>query len=141
MQTGPRHGEAIARFAAIAPNSTERKGEAMSRTTSDLVRELHSEAAKFTKLQLVVGFEDFCEFINAEDLNALKNLNEAVNRGGEPIGLIGTVIGENCVQIYSRCVEEYCTEKWAADFLDRVTREKAASIPGATLSPGNWQLN
>ena len=64
------------------------------RSTLDLIRELESEAAKFTALALIVGFEEHSEYVWNADGTAeqkLQKLNEMIGRGGKPVGFVGYV--------------------------------------------------
>jgi hypothetical protein len=109
------------------------------RTTVELIEELKAEAAKFTTVVLVVGFESTNVSIPAEGLDGLKLLNEAVESGGEPIGLIGTVLDGRTMRLYNRVLAEHADEPWAHEFMDKVAKAKVKTITDyLTASEKGW---
>jgi hypothetical protein len=102
----------------------EPRGDDQMRTTVELIEELSGEAAKFSAAYLIVGFESTNMTIRATDPDALKLLNEAVQSGGKPIGLIGVVWDGKTTRSYNRVLAEYVEEPWAHEFMNKVTDAK-----------------
>src|SRR5215468_3806261 len=74
-------------------------GGVMARTTKDLIDELRAEGERFQKktadhsaVALVVAFENASEFVWNSDRNPLQKLNSLIEKGGEPVGLIGWIV-------------------------------------------------
>ena len=53
-----------------------------------LIKELSKEGARFTRVALVVGFEESSQFLWSDDPTNLEKLNTMIQSGGEPVGLI-----------------------------------------------------
>ena len=58
------------------------------RSTQELIAELDEESSKHRYVAIVVAFEIGPVFVKAVDAHRLQTLNEAVDSGGKPIGLI-----------------------------------------------------
>jgi hypothetical protein len=115
------------------------------RTTTELIRELHSEAAKFAVVMLVVGFADRGSlFIVDDDPDALPKLEQAMHDGGRPIGLINVaenwtdreqleleqspqerVICRGRMTFNARLLSEWCGNDKAMSFLRRIVESTA----------------
>jgi hypothetical protein len=80
------------------------------RTTIDLIHELEAEAQRFTGVALA-GFDKTTTFIFADDPKRLGKLNEAVEAGGQPVGMLAFNLedGGHRLQLFSRPIAE-CTE-------------------------------
>ncbi len=116
------------------------------RTTTELIEELHGEAPKFSLVQLVVGHEQSSTFIQADDPDGLNKLDDAVRRGGEPVGFVGAIIepepgGLRRVRIYCRTLDEHSNKEWAKFFLNRVAEEKGRAISNAVHTLENGWVN
>jgi hypothetical protein len=72
-----------------------------TRSTLDLINELHNEAEGTLMTALVVGSESATTYVWASDHNALKTLNDAIERGGCPVGYIS--IGHNGQELNVGC--------------------------------------
>ena len=58
------------------------------RSPQALIAELNAEAARHEDAVLVIGFENTCVCIEADDPGGLKLLKDAVKLGGIPVGLV-----------------------------------------------------
>lgn len=123
------------------------------RSTLDLVRELEAEARKFREIALVVGFEDHSEVIFDSDgttQQKLEKLNALHRSGGVPIGFVGytadalgTLINRNTLTLYTRALDEFLSDQFAADALQKIVvflKENLEKLPGATIvsERGGW---
>lgn len=94
----------------------------VSRPTTALIEELRAVAVEdgIPFAAIIVGFERTTEFVlwNGDAEAALRDLNEKVERGGEPIGLAGFDLAETGGVIRMRPFEEYADEEWVDDFLN-----------------------
>lgn len=96
------------------------------RTTADLIKELTKESPKFIYLNLVVGFEDECKFVEARESEPLKKLNTLVKAGGEPIGFVGLLKAamqgsKLTIRVMARPVREYESDPKIKRVLDKVS--------------------
>jgi hypothetical protein len=94
----------------------------------ELIEELKAEAAKLYAVFLIVGFESTNVSIRADAADGMKLLGEAAQSGGEPSGLIGTVLDGTAMWLYNRVLAEHVDEPWAQEFMDKVTEAKAKTI-------------
>lgn len=90
------------------------------RTTLDLICELHKEAPKFDLLLLAVAGEDSTTLVSANDQEALSKLNEAIARGGQPIGMLGVNSGDGMVTFSRKVFAGYQGEEWADELLKKL---------------------
>src|SRR5262245_58316552 len=101
----------------------------MRRTTKDLIEELRVEGERFqnktadhSAVALVVGSENKPEFVWNSDRNPLQKLNSLIEKGGEPVGLIGWIVtldeesSRRKLRMYSRALQEYAHEEWVGSF-------------------------
>jgi hypothetical protein len=87
------------------------------RKTSDLVNEMLAEAKKAWLVAIVVGFENETKFVFSSRRQPLGELNQLVQRGGSPIGLLRFDKEDSQVQGSYRPFEEYENEDWAKKYL------------------------
>lgn len=108
------------------------------RNTKDLIDELHSEADKFSTLQLVVGFQNSSVMIDAGDPHALATLDDAVQHGGEPVGFVASTLEPQAdgqlVKLYCRPLDEYADEEWAQEFLDEMVKTRISASDYASFA-------
>ena len=67
--------------------------------------------------------------------------HEAVQSGGEPIGLIATVLDGKTMWLYNRVLAEHVDEPWAQEFIDKVTEAKAKTITDYITATKKERLN
>jgi hypothetical protein len=74
---------------AITNTAREGRGEHNTmRTTNELIAELEEESSQHWYVAIAVAFEHSTVIVSSTDGDRLKKLNDAVNAGGHPIGLI-----------------------------------------------------
>ena len=87
------------------------------RKTSDLVNEMLAEAKNAWLVAIVVGFEKETQFVFSSQSQPLGELNQLVQKGGSPIGLLRFDKEDSAVQGSYRPFEEYAHEEWAQQYL------------------------
>lgn len=87
------------------------------RETSDLVNEMLIEAKKAWLVAIAVGFEDETKFVFSSRKQPLKELNQLVEKGGYPIGLLRFDKENSTVQGSYRPFREYENEEWVKNYL------------------------
>jgi hypothetical protein len=87
------------------------------RKTSDLVNEMLEEAKKAWLVAIAVGFENDTQFIFSSRKQPLGELNELIQKGGSPIGLLRFDKEDSQIQGSYRPFEEYANEEWAKKYL------------------------
>jgi hypothetical protein len=87
------------------------------RKTSDLVNEMLEEAKTTWLVAIVVGFETETKFVFSSRKQPLAELNQLVQNGGSPIGLLRFEKENALVQGSYRPFEEYQNEEWAKTYL------------------------
>jgi hypothetical protein len=87
------------------------------RKTADLVNEMLAEAKKTWLVAIAVGFEQETKFVFSSHKQPLVELNQLVQKGGSPIGLLRFDKENSSVQGSFRVFEEYENEEWAKKFL------------------------
>ena len=87
------------------------------RKTSDLVNEMLKEAKGAWLIAIAVGFEDDTQFVFSSRKQPLGELNQLVEKGGSPIGLLRFDKENSNVQGSFRPFEEYENEEWAKKYL------------------------
>jgi len=93
------------------------------RTNIDLIAELESEIPNFKTVALAIGCEDNTEYIWDSDQKKLEKLAGLMEKGGEPIGLLGVQMKGNTLTVRCRVLEEYKDEPWANQYLEGLTRD------------------
>jgi len=87
------------------------------RKTSDLVNEMQKAAKNAYLVAIAVGFENDTRFVFSSQKQPLQELNQLVQRGGSPVGLL-RFEKENLQIQGSFCpFEEYADEEWAKNYL------------------------
>lgn len=93
----------------------------MPRNQHDLIEELDREAAAHTAAMLAVGFENTTLFVVSYDPDRLHRLADAIEHGGEPIGLVAYDLidrdGGQELTVKARLLSEYVGAGWAEDYL------------------------
>ena len=87
------------------------------RKTSDLVNEMLKEAKGAWLVAIAVGFETETKFVFSSQKQPLAELNQMVQRGGSPIGLLRFEKEDSQIQGSYRPFEEYTNEEWAKKYL------------------------
>ena len=87
------------------------------RKTSDLVNEMLKEAKNAWLVAIAVGFENDTEFVFSSQRQPLGELNQLVQKGGSPIGLLRFDKENSQIQGSFRPFEEYANEEWAKKYL------------------------
>jgi hypothetical protein len=107
----------------------------MSRTTKDLIEELKVDAlaiklegGQSVGVQLVVGFENNSEFVSHDDPDALTKLNNMVQRGGGPVGMITIIKGKGTLNIKTKPLQEYEDDEHIDGFLTRLAHSVGETI-------------
>ena len=107
----------------------------MNRTTKDLIEEMNVDALAIklegehsVGVQLVVGFENNSEFVSHDDPDALKKLNDMVQRGGKPIGMITMIKGKGALNIKTKPLQEYADDEHIEGFLTRLAHSVGENI-------------
>lgn len=87
------------------------------RKTSDLVNEMLQEAKGAFLVAIAVGFETETKFVFSSAKQPLAELNQLVQKGGSPIGLLRFEKENSQVQGSFRPFEEYANEEWVKKYL------------------------
>ncbi|MDD1684086.1 MAG: hypothetical protein LUO98_09670 [Methanoregula sp.] len=87
------------------------------RKTSDLINEMLKEAKKAWLVAIAVGFEQETRFVFSTGRQPLAELNQLVQKGGSPIGLLRFDKEDSQIQGSFRPFEEYENEEWAKKYL------------------------
>jgi hypothetical protein len=87
------------------------------RKTSDLINEMLTEAKETWLLAIAVGFEKETKFVFSSRRHPLEELNQLVQRGGSPIGLLRFDRENSTIQGSYHPFEEYENEEWAKKYL------------------------
>jgi hypothetical protein len=87
------------------------------RKTSDLVNEMHAEAKNAWLVAIAVGFEGETKFVFSRQKHPLEALNQMVQNGGSPLGLLRFEKDKTKVQGSFRPFEEYASEEWVVKYL------------------------
>jgi hypothetical protein len=107
------------------------------RTTADLVAELHEAALDRSHAALVVGFDHRTEFVWANDPDALGVLNEHVQNGGDPLGLLtGHHDGVGSTSVQARPLAEYQEAEWVEKYLITLLAEMRRSAAASGIDTG-----
>jgi hypothetical protein len=87
------------------------------RKTSDLVNEMLREAKKAWLVAIAVGFENETKFVFSSRRHPLEELDQLVQKGGSPIGLLRFDKENSTIQGSYRPFEEYENEAWVKEYL------------------------
>jgi hypothetical protein len=87
------------------------------RETSDLVNEMLTEAKKAWLVAIAVGFENETKFVFSSRRHPLEELNQLVQKGGSPIGLLRFDKENSTIQGSYRPFEEYENDPWVKEYL------------------------
>jgi hypothetical protein len=87
------------------------------RKTSDLVNEMLTEAKKAWLVAIAVGFENETKFVFSSRRHPLEELDQLVQKGGSPIGLLRFDKENSTIQGSYRPFEEYKNEAWVKEYL------------------------
>ena len=87
------------------------------RNTSDLVKEMLTEAKKTFLVAIAVGFHDETKFVFSSGKVPLNDLNKLVKLGGSPVGLLRFEKENATIQGSYRPFFEYEKEPWAEKYL------------------------
>jgi len=87
------------------------------RKTSDLVEEMLTEAKKTWLVAIAVGFENETKFVFSSRRHPLEELNQLVQKGGHPFGLLRFDKENAGIQGSFRPFEEYVGEEWVQKYL------------------------
>ena len=87
------------------------------RKTSDLVNEMLAEAKKAWLVAIAVGFEKDTKFVFSSHRHPLEELDQLVQKGGSPIGLLRFDKENSTIQGSYRPFEEYENEEWVKNYL------------------------
>jgi hypothetical protein len=87
------------------------------RKTSDLVNEMLKEARTAWLVAIVVGFTRETKFVFSSKKHPLEELNQLVQEGGAPVGLLRFEKEDSTVQGSYRPFAEYEKEEWVQQYL------------------------
>ncbi len=87
------------------------------RKTSDLVDEMLAEAKTAWLVAIAVGFENETKFVFSSLRHPLEELNQLVQKGGSPIGLLRFDKENGALQGSYRPFEEYENAAWVKEYL------------------------
>lgn len=111
------------------------------RTTEELIGRLESERHKFFAVGIAVGFETETKFVFGSDENKLQRLNQLVEAGGEPVGMIAVTQifteGHQTLTGYTKYFDGY---EWADEYLTRLLQETFKGL-GSIKAGGSAWLN
>lgn len=82
-----------------------------------MVHEMLKEAKNAWLVAIAVGFQDETKFVFSSRKNPLNELNQLVQNGGSPIGLLRFEKENTAIQGSYRPFEEYENEPWAGSYL------------------------
>ncbi len=104
------------------------------RTTLDLIEEMQTEAKTAERAALIVGLEKGTKYVWSSDDNPLETLNQFVEAGGEPVGIVRVTQGtQECDSIDFRPLEEYANQEWVKRYLSSLAGTVQMLIVGETL--------
>ena len=87
------------------------------RKTSDLINEMVKEAKGAWLVAIAVGFETETKFVFSSQKQPLGELNQLIQNGGSPIGLLRFDKENSQIQGSYRPFEEYADAEWAKKYL------------------------
>ena len=98
------------------------------RTALELIAELNAEKHRFRVLALAIAFQSFTTFIFANEDGGSANLNDAMERGGVPVGFVGIVDDGDRHTLYSCPLLEHEKEEWVSEYLHAVAEAVAKRL-------------
>ncbi len=107
------------------------------KASKNLIKELSKESARFTRVALVVGFEESSQFLWNDDPTDLEKLKTMIQSGGEPVGMIAFYLRCGLVEIHILPLEEYASEERVRDYLHELafkTVALIAKLPGCRVT-------
>jgi hypothetical protein len=87
------------------------------RKTSDLVNEMLEAAKGAWLVAIAVGYENETRFVFSSQAQPLADLNQMIQKGGNPVGLLRFEKEGSQVQGSYRPFDEFSREDWAAKYL------------------------
>ena len=87
------------------------------RKTADLIQEMKEEAKTAWLVAIAVGFENETKFVFSSHRHPLEELDQLVQKGGSPIGLLRFDKENSTIQGSYRPFEEYENEEWVKNYL------------------------
>ncbi len=123
-------------------NTRSDAGQRPSRSTPDLIFDLHLQAMLITVAAIAVVHNDVTNFVFANDGNPLDRLNILVRAGGHPIGLVGAQIGREAVEYHAQVFVEYQDDPRAMAYLQTLRTPFLALLrTHVDRMPDNPRLN
>jgi hypothetical protein len=127
----PRRRVLRVKVAAVESGDGERElGIVMGqRNTRELIEELDEESAKVKFVLLPVGFESTTVWVRPDDASRHRALNDAVEVGGTPMGLIFGDYANGQMRMWNRVFPEHIGRlEDAQEYLNRLSTEAAGLI-------------
>jgi hypothetical protein len=87
------------------------------RKTSDLIDEMFAEAKTAWLVAIVVGFRQETKFVFSSRRHPLEELDQLVQRGGSPVGLLRFDREDSALQGSYLPFREYAEEEWVKQYL------------------------
>jgi hypothetical protein len=109
----------------------------MMRKTSDLVDEMLAEAKNAWLVAIAVGFDTETKFVFSSRPRPLKELNQLVQNGGAPLGLLRFERENETIQGSYRAFAEYEHEEWVQHYLAGLL-EHAGDIIALSRQPQSF---
>lgn len=107
------------------------------RTTAEIIQDLKAAALALQRdgtetmvgVNLAVGFNHHEEYINSSDPEALTKLNDYMQRGGKPIGLLSIIKrGQGPTGVTGKLLPEYEGQDWARQYLNKLTQDASRDL-------------
>jgi hypothetical protein len=87
------------------------------RKTTDLIDEMFAEAKTAWLVAMVIGFEQETKFVFSSKRHPLEELNQLVQSGGSPLGLLRFDREGSAIQGSYRPFFEYADSEWVKNYL------------------------
>lgn len=102
------------------------------RSTVELIAELDQETSEHSVVALVVGFENSSIMIFTKQADRLQVLNDAIEQGGHPLGLVASDLKDGVVTFLHRVYPEHSGEdaELAESVLSRLGAFVASQLQG-----------
>jgi hypothetical protein len=114
------------------------------RSAPELIAELEEAGSQFWLVQIVVGFENSTVFITASDANRLSLLQEAIDAGGQPIGMMAIDKSQGSLKILHTIYPENEEDaEWIEKYLENLDVSVARSFVdkyGGEITPCDERL-